>query len=124
MPLRSTQRFLLLVVFVACIVLIATGLYMVAMPFFESKPRSFWESLAWAAETITTTGYGGDSHWDHPVMVLFVVAMQFFGVVLIYMIVPIFLIPYVEERFEARLPRKAPRRLGGGCLSPCSGPAW
>lgn len=111
MPARSTQRFLVLVVVVACIVLAATGLYMLGMPLLEGKPRSFWHSLSWAAETITTTGYGSDTRWDHPMMVLFVVALQFFGVVLIYMIVPIFLIPYIEERFEARLPREAPPKI-------------
>ena len=27
----------------------------------EGKPRTFWQSLEWAAETLSTTGYGADS---------------------------------------------------------------
>ncbi len=39
------------------------------MAYLEGTPRGFWESLEWSAETLTTTGYGADSHWRHPAMV-------------------------------------------------------
>ncbi len=37
-------------------------------------------------------------------MVLFVVTLQFVGVFLIFLVFPIYLIPFLEERFERRLP--------------------
>jgi Trk K+ transport system NAD-binding subunit len=80
-------------------------LYQAGMARLEGQPRTFWESIEWAAETLSTTGYGYDSHWAHPAMVVFVVAVQFVGVFLFFLIVPIFLIPFLEERFEEKLPR-------------------
>jgi Trk K+ transport system NAD-binding subunit len=40
-------------------------------------------------------------------MVLFAVALQFAGVFLVFLIVPVYLIPFLEERFETRIPRSA-----------------
>lgn len=105
----ARQRFFILLAILPFLVVIAAGLYMAGMAYFEGQARTFWESLEWAAETITTTGYGADSHWRSPAMVVFVVVMQFLGVLLVYMIVPFYLIPYLEERFESRLPRSAPK---------------
>src|SRR5207302_8323709 len=65
------------------------------------------DAIEWAAETLSTTGYGYDSHWSHPAMVILVVAVQFVVVFLFFLIVPIFMIPFLEERFEERLPREA-----------------
>lgn len=105
----ARNRFLVLLAILALLVLCATGVYMAGMTWLEGEPRDFWSSLGWAAETITTTGYGGDSKWHHPAMVLFVAVTQFLGVVMIYMVVPLYLIPYLEDRFEVRLPRQAPK---------------
>jgi Trk K+ transport system NAD-binding subunit len=41
-------------------------------------------------------------------MVVFVVLVQFVGVFLVFLIFPIYLIPFLEERFESRLPKSAP----------------
>lgn len=89
------------------VVLLVALLYDAGMTHLEGKPRGFWRSLEWAGETITTTGYGSDASWTHPLMVLFVVGVQFLGVILIYLMVPVFLLPFLEERFETRLPREA-----------------
>ena len=88
----------------------------------ENTPRDFWASLAWAGETLTTTGYGHDETWKHPVMVLFVIAVQFIGVFLVFLIVPIVLLPFLEKRFEARLPRIA-TQVGGHVVIYRHGPA-
>ncbi|MGH7888873.1 MAG: potassium channel family protein, partial [Candidatus Binatia bacterium] len=75
--------------------------------YLEGQPRGFWQALQWAAGTASTTGYGGDTSWQHPVMVVFVVCAQFIGVVLLFLVFPIYLIPFLEERFETRLPKEA-----------------
>jgi Trk K+ transport system NAD-binding subunit len=41
-------------------------------------------------------------------MVMFVVLVQFIGVLLVFMVFPIYLIPFLEERFETRLPKETP----------------
>lgn len=87
-------------------------LYMLGMAHLEGQERGFWQSLEWAGETVTTTGYGADSRWEHPVMVAFTVATQFVGVFMTFLVFPVFLIPFFEERFEGRLPTKLPTRAG------------
>ena len=105
---RSTRRLLALLALLPAAVLILGLLCMLGTIYLEGSPRGFWASLEWASETLTTTGYGGDSRWNHPVMNLFVMATQFLGMFLVFMIFPVYVLPYFEERFEARLPRLLP----------------
>jgi len=104
---RSQKRLLYLFSAVPVLLLVATFLYMYGMEHLEGDPRSFWDALGWAGETVTTTGYGVDGHWDHPVMVLFSIILQFLGVFLVFLVFPIYVIPFLEERFETRLPTDA-----------------
>jgi hypothetical protein len=56
-------------------------------------------------------------------MIAFVVTVQFFGVFLIFLLFPVFVIPYFESRFEKRLPRAVPNGLEGFVLIFRYGPA-
>lgn len=110
--MSPTVRRLVLVITIVIVIVIGTALlYQFFMARFEGNPRDFWTALEWAAETLTSVGYGGESGWNNPIMILFVVTMQFTGILLVYSLVPIFLLPYLEERFETRLPRQAPSRM-------------
>jgi len=93
-------------------VLILATIYMFAMENLEGAPRTFLESLQWASETLTTTGYGHDSHWTHPAVALFVILGQFMGQFLVFLIFPIFVLPYFEEQFEVRLQHILPPMEG------------
>ena len=105
--LRAYRRFAILVGVVVLILLTMSVLYMLGMTHLEGKPRSFWQALQWAAGTTSTTGYSVDTSWTHPLMVVYVVFSQFMGVTLIFLVLPIFLIPLLEERFETRLPHES-----------------
>ncbi len=109
---RSTQRLLLFVAALPATLVIMAIIYMTGMAHFEESPRTFMESLQWATETLTTTGYGNDSHWQHPGFALFVILGQIMGQFLVFLIFPIFLLPYLEERFQTRLPRQLPAMAG------------
>lgn len=100
----SQRRLLALGLSIVGVLLVSTLLYMAGMSALEGKSRGFWRSLEWAAETLSTTGYGADDTWHHPLMVVFVVLVQFTGVFLVFLVFPIYLIPFLEERFETRLP--------------------
>lgn len=108
---RSTTRLILLVAGLAAFLVVAAVVYQVGMARLEGKPRTFWQALEWAGETLSTTGYGADARWQHPAMVLLVIAVQFAGVFLVFLIIPIYLIPFLSERFETRLPRIADKKL-------------
>ena len=109
---RSTRRLLLLLALLPAAVLVMGTLYMLGMDHLEGTPRTFLESLQWASETLTTTGYGGDNHWKHPVLALYVILGQFLGQFLVFLIFPFAVLPYVEEKFEVRFPHALPAMAG------------
>lgn len=97
---------------VPLVVVLMGVLYMLGMEHLEGRPRGFGRSVAWAAETVTTVGYGADNAWSHPVMIGFIAITQFTGVIMIFLVVPVFLLPFIEERFEGRLPKVLPKLTG------------
>ncbi len=109
---RSTKRLLLFLAALPATMVVMATLYKFGMTYLEGAPRTFLESLQWTAETITTTGYGNDSHWQHPVFALYVIFGQIMGQFLVFLIFPIFLLPYLEDRFQTRLPRQLPAMEG------------
>ena len=103
--LRLHKRLLALLGILLLLLLVTTFLYMWGMTYLEDKPRGFWDALEWAGESLSTTGYGRDSNWNHPLMVTYVVLVQFVGVFLVFLVFPVYLLPFLEERFETRLPQ-------------------
>lgn len=124
MPAMSTRSRPLLILAGAVLVLMVASafLYQAGMGHLEGKPRDFWSALEWAGETLTTTGYGKDAGWTHPAMVVFVIAVQFAGVLLVFLLLPIVLLPFLEQRFEVRLPRSI-EKLDGHVVIYRHGPA-
>ena len=76
---RSTKRLLALLALLPAAVLVLGMIYMLGMEYLEGTPRTFLQSIQWASETLTTTGYGADNHWNHPAVALFVILGQFLG---------------------------------------------
>lgn len=120
---RSSRRLVALIVALIAFLIVTSVLYQVGMTRLEGKPRSFWQAFEWAGESLSTTGYGADARWSHPLMVILVVAVQFVGVFLVFLIIPIFLVPFLEERFEERVPRAADPRLANHVVVWRFGPA-
>lgn len=108
---RSSRRLLLLVFGLIGFVIVTALVYQVGMAELEGKPRTFWQAIGWASETLSTTGYGADARWSHPLMVILVSVVQFVGVFLVFLIIPIYLVPFLEERFEEKVPRVASSKL-------------
>ena len=109
---RSTWRLMALFVSMPAAVLVFGLVYMVGATYLEGKPTDFWSSLEWASETLTTTGYGAYAPWHHPVMILLVILTQFVGMFFLVLVFPIYVLPYIEERFEMRLPHILPPMAG------------
>jgi len=104
---QTTRRLLFLAVGVVVFLFAAALLYEAGMYELEGQHRSFWQSLEWAAESFTTTGYGHDNQWSSPLMIVLVIVVQFVGVLSAVLVVPLILLPFLETRFEERLPRDA-----------------
>jgi len=105
---RSYKRLLIFIGAIILLLIVLALFYMAGMDYLENRPRTFWDALEWAGESISTTGYGADSSWRHPLMVIYVVLVQLIGVFLVFLVFPVYLIPFLEERFETRLPQETP----------------
>ncbi|MEF8770847.1 two pore domain potassium channel family protein [Candidatus Accumulibacter contiguus] len=105
---RSTWRLLGLLISMPAAVVLFGSVFMVASEYLEGKPMGFWSSLEWASETLTTTGYGAYAPWQHPLMIVFVILTQFVGMFFLVLVFPFYVMPYIEERFEVRLPHRLP----------------
>lgn len=103
--IRGLVRLLLSLPVVASV--LALG-YQLMMREFEGQRRTFGESLQWAVATMTTTGFGPDTTWAHPAMQAYVIIAEFAGVAMIFLVFPVFIIPFLEERFQSRLPSALP----------------
>lgn len=114
--MRTTRPLLLVSLALILVLALSTVLYDLGMTHLEGKPRTMLESMAWATETLSTTGYGADSKWSHPAMILLVAAVQFVGVISVPLLVALLLVPYLSSQFERRLPRAAPDGISGHVL--------
>lgn len=108
----SFSRLLLLLALLPAAVLLLGTLYMLGMDHLEGSPRTLLQGIQWASETITNTGYGADNRWNHPVMAGFVIITPFIGQCLIFLVFPVLVLPYIEERFEVRLQHELPPMAG------------
>lgn len=75
--------------------------YKYGMTTFEGRPRSFIEALQVVVQAFTTTGFGEDAPWRSPQMLILIVLMQFTGVFLLFLTLPLFVVPWIERRLEA-----------------------
>ena len=104
-------------------VLVSAVLYDAGMNRLEHRPRSFTQALEWAVGTVSTTGYGGDTAWFHPAMVLLVIVVQLISIFFVPIIIVLYLIPFLAERFEQRVPRMAGDKLANHVIVFRYGPA-
>lgn len=105
---RSNQRLVIFLVLFFGVILVATLVYQQGMAVFENSPRGFWRSLMTVVETMTTTGFGADNQWSHPLMNVMIILLQILGLLFVFLFFPLYLIPVMEERFQVRLPVAAP----------------
>jgi voltage-gated potassium channel len=92
------------------LILIYTGIYNVALAYFEGVNQSIFASFEFIVQTMTTTGYGQDSDlWSHPFMFLFVAGAQISGIALGFFTLRLIIIPLftgAEVNLDNRLTPK------------------
>lgn len=102
---RQKRRVLGYVTLLAGVVTVYTVAYRVGMSVFEGEHVTFLHSFHIVIETFTTTGYGEDaSRWDTAGILLLMDAMQLTGVLLLFLTLPLVVVPFLEERFEVSPP--------------------
>ena len=80
--------------------------YHYGMGAFENEPVTFLHSLQVVVETFTTTGFGSDAPWSSPEMNLLVIVMDLTGVALIFLALPAFVFPLLEEMLSTSAPTR------------------
>lgn len=94
---RRLRWYLALVVGV---ILAYAMIYDWAMAAIEGRPRDLIHSIGIVIETFTTTGFGSDAPWDSAGLQVLMIAMQLTGVSVIFLALPLFVAPWVEERLR------------------------
>ena len=86
---------------VIAVVVAYTLLYRWAMFNFEGAERSVFESLQVVIESFTTAGFGGDAdQWQTAPMNVLVVMMNLTGVLLVFLALPLFVVPLFQQALE------------------------
>jgi len=106
---RRRRRVLYYIGAFATLIVAYTAIYSWGMATFEGQPRTLTESLLAVVQSLTTTGYGEDAaNWSSTTMVGFMVVVQFTGVFFIFMALPLFVVPWLEERLSTTVPEATP----------------
>lgn len=101
------QRISLALAVLIAIIIAFTLTYQWAMLTFEGVSITIVDSLQVVIETLTTAGFGGDAtHWDSTAVNLFVVGMNLTGVLLIFLALPVFVLPLFREAVQASPPEQ------------------
>lgn len=96
-------------VVVTAIVLAYAGVYVWGMAAFEGQSKTFPQALQVVVEAITTAGFGGDAGWESAPMNFLIIAMNLTGVLLVFLALPVVLVPLLE----GVLVTEAPDRTDG-----------
>lgn len=96
---RRHRRVLYYGVGLVALVLVLTVVYFYGMRTLEGEGPDYtiFNALTTVVETMTTTGYGADSPWDHPLMNLFTVFMQLSGIAVGFFTLRLVVIPLFNE---------------------------
>jgi len=68
--------------------------------------RRFVQSVQAVVETFTATGYGSDSPWETTAMNLLVIVMNVIGVALVFLALPVFAFPLLQDALSTTVPTR------------------
>lgn len=88
-----------------------TAIFHYAYPVLEKKPISWPNALLFILETVTTVGYGDLLPFTNELTILFAIIVMVTGILLIFMIIPLLLVPSLSAIFLSAPPKKLPHEL-------------
>ncbi|SDM21852.1 Trk K+ transport system, NAD-binding component [Halogranum gelatinilyticum] len=95
---RSTRRAIGYIALSFAVVVIYALAYQWVQGVFEGREISFLRAFEFTVQSFTTTGYGEESSaWTHPASLIMVILMMVTGVFLIFLTLPLFVVPLVES---------------------------
>ena len=101
---RQRRRVIGYLAGLTAVVLAFSVLYMLGMAVLVGEPVTFIHALEVVVQSMTTTGYGEDAALWGPPMELFMTLTMVTGVSMIFLALPVFIAPWVEERLSTVAP--------------------
>jgi len=113
--IRNSPGIQISIYFLAFAILIGlyTYIFHAFYPLFESKPISWTESLMFVVESMTTVGYGGLGRFTNDFTMLLAIQIMISGVIMIFIVVPLLLAPFLTTLLAPSPPRRTPHVLSG-----------
>ncbi|MCK9591983.1 MAG: potassium channel protein [Methanoregula sp.] len=82
-------------------------------PLLENKSLSWTESLLFVVESMTTVGYGDLLPFSHDITRLLAIQIMLSGVIMIFVVIPLLLAPFLTTLLAPAPPRRTPHHLSG-----------
>ncbi|MEF8774767.1 MAG: NAD-binding protein, partial [Halobacteriales archaeon] len=92
----------------AALLTVSVVAYHFGMIYLEGEQSTVWQSLQVVVETFTTVGYGSQAGWSDPAMNVLVVVMDLTSFVLVFMALPLVVVPLLEDALESAPPTEVP----------------
>ena len=105
----AKMRVLLYFIFFALLIAVFTVVFHGVYPEFEGKSVDWAQSVLFVIETITTTGSLLTYHSD--ALIILSTIMMLSGVIMIFMVIPLILTPYLVAVLRSGPPRRTPHPL-------------
>jgi voltage-gated potassium channel len=97
----------------ALLVGVNTYLFYSYYPLLENKPLSWSESLLFVVESMTTVGYGELLPFSSEITRLLAIQIMLSGVIMIFVVIPLLLAPFLTSLLAPSPPRRTPHQLSG-----------
>ena len=97
----------------ALLVGVNTYLFYSYYPLLENKPLSWSESLLFVVESMTTVGYGELLPFTSEITRLLAIQIMLSGVIMIFVVIPLLLAPFLTTLLAPSPPRRTPHQLSG-----------
>jgi Trk K+ transport system NAD-binding subunit len=112
---RNSPGIQITLYFVAFVLLIAlyTYIFHLFYPVLENKPLSWASALLFVVNSMTTVGYGELLPFTNDLTMLLTIQIMISGVIMIFMVVPLLLAPFLTTLLAPTPPKKTPHVLNG-----------
>ena len=113
--IRNSPGIQISIYFLAFAILIGlyTYIFHAFYPHFEGKPLSWTEALMFVVESMTTVGYGGLGRFTNDFTMLLAIQIMISGVIMIFIVVPLLLAPFLTALLAPSPPRRTPHIISG-----------
>jgi voltage-gated potassium channel len=113
--IRNSPGIQIAIYFLAFAMLIAlyTYIFHTVYPVLEHKPIEWTEALLFVVESMTTVGFGWLLPFSNDLTMLLTIQIMLSGVIMIFIVIPLLLAPFLTTLLAPAPPRKTPHILSG-----------